>query len=95
MNIGTLIPRHAQVRPNHTAFIYEDTRLTYAQFAGRVNRCANMLLGMGISKGEKVATILPNSTALVELLWAVAQTGIVIVPVESYVARQGLAIALA
>jgi long-chain acyl-CoA synthetase len=90
MNIGTLIPRHAQVRPNHTAFIYEDTRLTYAQFAGRVNRCANMLLGMGISKGEKVATILPNSTALVELLWAVAQTGIVIVPLSPMLRGKGL-----
>lgn len=90
MNIGTLVPRHARVRPHHLAFVFGEHRFTYAQFAGRVNQVANALLGMGIGKGDKIATILPNSVALVELYWAVAQTGIVIVPLSPMLRGKGL-----
>ena len=53
MNLGTLLPRHARFRPDHTAIIFEDQRLTYAQFHRSVNRLANALLNLGITKGRQ------------------------------------------
>ncbi len=60
MNIGSLITHHALYRPQKTAVVFEDQRLTYSEFNLRVNRLANALLNLGIGKGDKIATILPK-----------------------------------
>lgn len=90
MKISRLISYHARYRPNHLAVIYKDQRLTYAQFNARVNRVARALLALGLQKGDKVATILPNCLELVELYWAVAAAGLVIVPTSPLLRGQGL-----
>ena len=90
MNLGTLLPRHARFRPDHTAIIFEDQRLTYAQFHHSVNRLANALLNLGIGKGDKVATILPNSLELYETYWAVSRIGAVVVPLSPLLRGSGL-----
>lgn len=82
MNIGSLITRHARYRPNHLAVVFEDQRLTYQAFNGRVNRLANSLLAMGIDKGDKIAMILPNCLELLDIYWAVAKIGAVVVPLS-------------
>lgn len=91
MNIGSLLPRHAQQRGEHTAIVFEDYRLTFRQFNARVNRLANALLDLGVGKGTKVATILPNSLALLETYWAVAKIGAVVVPLTSLLREKALA----
>jgi acyl-CoA synthetase (AMP-forming)/AMP-acid ligase II len=91
MNIGTLIPRHARYRPDHLAVVFEDQRLTYAQFGRRVNRLAHVLLGLGVDKGAKIATILPNGMEILEIYWAVAQVGAVVVPLSPMLRGTGLA----
>jgi acyl-CoA synthetase (AMP-forming)/AMP-acid ligase II len=55
-----------------------------------VNRVANALLGAGLKKGDKVATVLPNSIELVELYWAAARTGVVMVPQSPLLQEAGL-----
>ncbi|HEV7798502.1 MAG TPA: AMP-binding protein, partial [Pyrinomonadaceae bacterium] len=60
MNIGALLPRHARYRPEHTAIVFNEQRLSFSEFNGRVNRLANALLNLGLAKGDKIATILPN-----------------------------------
>ena len=90
MNLGTLIPRHARFRPEHTAIVFEETRLTYAQFHRSVNRLATALLNLGIRKGHKVATILPNSLELYETYWAVTRIGAVVVPLSPLLRGTGL-----
>lgn len=90
MNLGTLLPRHARFRPDHPAIVFEDRRLTYAEFHKSVNRLANSLLNLGIRKGDKVATILPNSLELFETYWAVARIGAVVVPLSPLLRGSGL-----
>ena len=90
MNLGTLLPRHARFRSNHTAIIFEDQRLTYSQFHQSVNRLANALRILGIGKGDKVATILPNSLELYETYWAVTRIGAVVVPLSPLLRGTGL-----
>jgi long-chain acyl-CoA synthetase len=90
MNIGSLLPRHARYRPDHTAIVFKDNRLTFRQFNQRVNRLANALLGLGLSKGDKIATILPNCLELLEVYWAVARIGAVVVPLSTLTRGKGL-----
>ena len=54
MNIGSLLPRHARTRGDHTAIVFDDQRLSFRQFNARVNRLCNALNGLGVKKGDKV-----------------------------------------
>lgn len=90
MNVGSLLARHAQYRPHHPAVVFEDQRLTFLEFNGRVNRLANALLNLGVRKGDKVATILPNSVELLESYWAIVKIGAVIVPQSQLLRGKGL-----
>ena len=82
MNLGTLLPHHALTRGDHTAVVFEDTRLSYREFNARVNRLANALVAEGIAKDHKIATVLPNCQELLDLYWAVAKIGAVVVPLS-------------
>jgi long-chain acyl-CoA synthetase len=90
MNIGSLLPRHARYRPRHTAVVFNDHRFTFREFNQRVNRLANALLNLGLSKGDKIATILPNCLELLEVYWAVAKIGAVVVPLSTLTRGKGL-----
>lgn len=89
--LQTLIPRHARYRPSHPALIFGDQRLTYHEFQQRINQLSHALHQLGLQKGDKIATILPNSLELVELYWACAQMGWVIVPLSPLLRGTGLA----
>lgn len=82
MNIGSLFSRHARYRPDHLAVVFEDQRLRYSEFNKSINRLANVLLDLGVQKGDKIATILPNCLELLEAFWAAGKTGAVVVPLS-------------
>lgn len=90
MEISTLLAHHARYRPDHTAVIFEDQRLSFYDFNRRVNRAANALLDLGLRKGDKVATILPNCLEQLEMYWAVARLGVVVVPLSPMLRGAGL-----
>jgi acyl-CoA synthetase (AMP-forming)/AMP-acid ligase II len=90
MNIGSLFTRHAQYRPNHLAFVFEGQRLTWRELNKSINRLANAMRDLGIQKGDKVATILPNSLELFEALWAVAKIGAAVVPLSALLLEQAM-----
>src|SRR5574341_1850233 len=95
MNIGTLLPRHARYRPDHLAVVFERERLTFRQLNARVNRLANALLAAGLAKGDKVATVLPNCLEQLDVYWAAAKTGLVVVPMSPLLQETGLVALLA
>lgn len=90
MNIGSLLTRHARYRPDHTAVVFNERRLSFSEFNLSVNRLANAFLDLGISKGDKIATILPNCLELLEVYWAVAKIGAVVVPLSTLTRGKGL-----
>ncbi len=90
MNIGILLPRHARYRPDHLAVVFESHRVTFRQLNARVNRLANALLAAGLSKGDKIATVLPNCLEQLDVYWAAAKTGIVVVPMSPLLQDSGL-----
>jgi len=82
MHLGALLARHARYRPQHLALVFERHRLTYEALNRRVNRLANALLAAGLTKGDKVATVLPNCLEQLEVYCAVAKNGLVAVPLS-------------
>ena len=83
MNLASLFARHARYRPDHPAVVFEEHRLTYREFNQQINRAANAMQALGIKKGDKVATILPNCLELLEIYWAVGKIGAVVVPMST------------
>lgn len=90
MNIGSLLSRHALYRPHHTAVVFRDQRFSFHEFNARVNRLAHALLKLNVGKGNKVATLLPNCLELLEVYWAVAKIGAVVVPLSTLLKGKGL-----
>jgi long-chain acyl-CoA synthetase len=90
MNIGTLLPRHARYRPHHPALLIDGRRLGYGELNAGVNRLCNALLGAGVRKGQRFATVLTNRLELMTAYWAAAKTGCVIVPCSTLLKESGL-----
>nr|VFK32537.1 MAG: Acyl-CoA synthetase (AMP-forming)/AMP-acid ligase II [Candidatus Kentron sp. MB]VFK34969.1 MAG: Acyl-CoA synthetase (AMP-forming)/AMP-acid ligase II [Candidatus Kentron sp. MB]VFK77071.1 MAG: Acyl-CoA synthetase (AMP-forming)/AMP-acid ligase II [Candidatus Kentron sp. MB] len=91
ITISNLLSRHARYRPHHTALVFEDQCIDFAALEHRVNRLANALLARGMDKGKHMATVLPNCVELLELYWAAAQTGVVVVPLSPLLNASALA----
>jgi acyl-CoA synthetase (AMP-forming)/AMP-acid ligase II len=91
MALDTMLRRHARYRPDDIAVVFGDGRHTHREFNLRVNAVANALLGLGLTKGSKLASVLDNSLELLEVYQAAAKTGIVVVPLSPLLRGDGLA----
>lgn len=91
LQLATLIAHHSRFRPDETAVVVAGERLTWREFASRVDRCARLLRGLGVAKGDRVATLLPNCRELLEVYWAVPAIGAVLVPLSPLLMPAGLA----
>jgi len=90
LNVGGLLSRHAKYRGDHIALLASKRSLTYHQLNAYVNQLSNALLGVGLRKGDKFATVLPNCLELMAAYWAAAKTGLVIVPLSPLLQASGL-----
>jgi fatty-acyl-CoA synthase len=57
-------------------------RFTYAQFFARCDRASGALARLGVRKGDRVASLAPNTHRHLELFYAVPQLGAVLVPLN-------------
>jgi O-succinylbenzoate-CoA ligase len=62
--------------------VFEGRRITYGEFDNRVNRLANALIGLGCLRGDRVAVYSENSHRFLEVYFAVAKAGLVVVPLN-------------
>ena len=74
--------RARKLYSDREAVVDGSNRLTYAQFADRVDRWSAALQKMGVVEGDRVAYIAPNTCANLEGYYAVPQIGAIIVPVN-------------
>jgi acyl-CoA synthetase (AMP-forming)/AMP-acid ligase II len=64
------------------AVIDGNVRLTYEQFFDRCDRWSATLQQFGVTQGDRVAYIAPNTNAQLESFYAVPQIGAVLVPIN-------------
>ena len=74
--------RARKLYPKREAVVDGDIRLTYAQFGERCDRWSAGLARLGVGKGDRVATIAPNTHQHLEQFYAIPQLGAVIVPMN-------------
>ncbi|MBN2808433.1 MAG: AMP-binding protein [Deltaproteobacteria bacterium] len=82
LNLGEILRVNAVKFPQKIAFCDSTRRFTFPQTNARVNRLANALAGMGITKGDKVSCFMENSIEICELYLACAKLGAVINPIN-------------
>ena len=74
--------RSRDVFADRIAVTHAGASVTYAQFAERVERLAGVLRDHGVREGDRVAAVAENVPGLLELHYAAAGSGAVIVPVN-------------
>jgi len=82
LSYGQTLALVARKFPDKEAFICGDRRYTYKQFDERCNRLANGLLGLGLSKGDKVATLFVSRMELIESYYGITKMGGIVVPLN-------------
>ena len=87
-SIGTWIERRARIAPDDVAVIFGNTRLTYADMAGRVRRLAHQLRALGVKRTDRVGWLGPNHPAFLEILFATAKIGAVLAPINHRLERE-------
>ena len=74
--------RSRKLHGQREAVVDGNLRLTYAQFGERCDRWSMALSRLGVGKGDRVATIAPNTHQHLEQFYAIPQLGAVIVPIN-------------
>jgi len=70
----------AEAYPGQVAIEYLGKRIKYRELKNYVDRLANALAGLGVKKGDRVASILPNCPQFIMTDFAVSKTGAALVP---------------
>jgi acyl-CoA synthetase (AMP-forming)/AMP-acid ligase II len=91
MTIGDIARRNAQLHPDKVGLKFEGRSYTYAEFNQRVNRLANGLLELGLSKGARVGLLERNRPELIEAYFAIAKSGAIAVPINPGSSKDELA----
>ena len=82
LDLGQMLTAHARLSPQRIGARDLERSMTFHQWNSRACRLANALLGLGLSKGDRVAILAYNTVEWVEIYAAAAKAGIVAVPLN-------------
>ncbi len=82
ISIYQLFHQTAQKHADETAVIFLDKPITYRDLDDLICRYASVLKGLGIGKGDVVATMLPNSLQHLVSFYAVTMIGAIHTPID-------------
>jgi fatty-acyl-CoA synthase len=85
------LERSAEVWARRPAVVSGEQTFTYAEHHERIRRLAGALRELGVRPGDRVATLLPNVAAMLELHYAVPGVGAVLVPLNTRLTRDDYA----
>jgi len=91
MFISDITRKNASLYPNRVALIDGYVKINFYEFNQRVNRLANAIVNLGLSKGDRVAVLSENAYQYMELYFACAKAGLPIVPLNYRSASEELA----
>ncbi len=82
-SIGFWPARRAALTPNRIALETPGRSYTYAQLDDRAARAAGALAACGVGPGDRVAALLPSGVQYVDVLFACARLGAILVPLST------------
>lgn len=86
MNLGEWVTKRAELYPRRPFLKAGALSLTNHDLAGRVAVTAAALGKRGVEMGDRVAALMENGAAFVDLFFACATTGAILVPVNPHLA---------
>ncbi len=81
-NVGYIVQKRAEMSPDRTGIIFEDKPVTYKELNEGVNRAAHFLRKRGIRNGDRVSVVLLNCVEFLEVYFACAKLGAILVPLN-------------
>lgn len=82
LNEYDFLKRALAVYGEQEAIVSGDLRLTYRQFGQRVNRWVNLMRGLGVARGERVAIISQNDHRMMDGFFGAPLAGAVYMPIN-------------
>ena len=92
--IGLWLTKRERLSGDHEALVQGDRRLSYREINRRVNRLAAWLLKAGLKHGDRCAYLAYNGIEVVELIFAAAKIGLILVPLNWRLASKELSFIL-
>src|SRR4051812_13512946 len=90
MDVGGKLAALAREHSDGTAIIDDTGAWSFGQFHARVMRFGNALRGLGLSKGDRVALLVPDIREYLEADYGTMAAGLVRVPVDPRLTRREL-----
>jgi len=82
LNIGEWISKRAIIAPDKPFLTEKNKAYNNRQFDLRVNQTAHALGHLGLVKGMRIALLMSNSSEFLEIFFACAKTGLIMVPLN-------------
>ena len=81
-NLSIFLEDSARRYPGRDALVLGDVRLTYAQVDAMANQVANLLVDLGVGRGDRVALTCPNLPYFPVIYYGILEAGGVVVPLN-------------
>jgi acyl-CoA synthetase (AMP-forming)/AMP-acid ligase II len=91
LTVGELLGPQARHRPRDVAISDGKRQLDYATLNGRVDRLANVLKGLGLQRGARIAILSENRIEYLETVFAAARLGVIVCCLNWRLAHEELA----
>jgi len=82
VRVDEMVSHQAARTPSHTAVIFENERVCYAELLAKMNQFAARLASLGIGRGVVVAVGLERSVHMVIALLGILRSGAAVVPID-------------
>ena len=79
MVIGEVLAKRALITPDRTALLFKDQEISFLEFDRRTNQTANALRAKGVKPGDRVGLLMHNCPQFLEVFFATARIGAVLV----------------
>lgn len=80
--VSDLLMRNVELYGPRRAVVHGDITMTWSQLASNVAALAARMAADGVQRGDRIAILQPNGVELVEVAYATAMLGAVVVPVS-------------
>ena len=88
--IVEVVRDNAKAHPEKLALVCDGQTVSWGAFDQRINKIANLLLSMGVSKGDNIAIISPNSIPYAELFMGILRAGDCVTPLSTMASPDAL-----